>query len=57
MRNMHAKLDNDTDSILQAASNNLTMRNVNNSINNVKNLINTIKEIIYQDGEIIDEYI
>lgn len=57
MKNVHAKLDNDADSILQVASNN-PIRNINN-VNNVKDLINTIKEIdiVYQDGEITDEHI
>ncbi|XP_067217356.1 uncharacterized protein [Linepithema humile] len=55
VKNMHAKLDNDTDSTLQASSSKPTMRNVYN----VKDLINTIKEIdiVYQNGEITDEHI
>ncbi|KAL6255057.1 hypothetical protein P5V15_013390 [Pogonomyrmex californicus] len=54
-RGMYAKLDNDTDSIIQATNNSPTVKNVNN----VKDLINTMKEIdiVYQDGEITDEHI
>jgi len=58
MKNMHPKLD-DADSILQVASNNNSIRNIDNNVNNVKDLINTMKEIdiVYQDGEITDEHI
>ncbi|XP_071647276.1 uncharacterized protein [Temnothorax longispinosus] len=59
VRNVHAKFDNDTSAILQAPSDNPTMKNVNNNVNNVEDLINTMKEIdiVYQDGEITDEHI
>lgn len=51
---MHTKLD-DADFILQATSNNPTVKNADN----VKDLMNTMKEIdiVYQDGEITDEHI
>ncbi|XP_011687900.1 PREDICTED: uncharacterized protein LOC105450025 isoform X3 [Wasmannia auropunctata] len=54
VRDMHAELDNDTDSTLQALSNNPMV-----NVNNVKDLIDTMKEIdiVYQDGEITDEHI
>ncbi|XP_011872853.1 PREDICTED: uncharacterized protein LOC105564792 isoform X2 [Vollenhovia emeryi] len=54
VRNVHTKLDNDTDSLLQAS-----MRNVNNNVDNVKELINMMKkiDIVSQDGEITDEHI
>ncbi|XP_024893107.1 uncharacterized protein LOC112468233 isoform X1 [Temnothorax curvispinosus] len=59
VRNVHAKFDNDTSAILQAPSDNPTIKNVNNNVNNVEDLINTMKEIdiVYQDGEITDEHI
>lgn len=52
---MYAKLDNDTNSILQTPNNKPTMT----SVNNVKDLIDYMKEIdiIYQDGDITDEHI
>jgi len=56
MRDMRTKIDNDTDSILQALSNNPMVRNANN----IKDLINIMKEIdiVYQNGgEITDEHI
>lgn len=59
MKNVHSKLDNDADSILQVASSNNSIKDINNNVNNVKDLINTMKEIdiVYQDGEITDEHI
>ncbi|KAM0731516.1 hypothetical protein ACS0PU_002576 [Formica fusca] len=55
MRNMYAKLDNDTNYILQTLNNKPTIT----SVNNVKDLIDYMKEIdiVYQDGDITDEHI
>lgn len=52
---MYAKLDNDTNYILQTLNNKPTIT----SVNNVKDLIDYMKEIdiVYQDGDITDEHI
>lgn len=55
MRSMYAKLDNNTNSILQTPNNKATIM----SVNNVKDLIDYMKEIdiVYQNGDITDEHI
>lgn len=53
LRSIYAKLDNNTNFILQAPNNKATIM----SVNNVKDLIDYMKEIdiVYQNGDITDD--
>ncbi|KAL6428771.1 hypothetical protein ACFW04_007973 [Cataglyphis niger] len=55
MRSIYAKLNNNTNFILQAPNNKATIM----SVNNVKDLIDYMKEIdiVYQNGDVTDEHI